>query len=565
MTTNTFSIKSNPSLIILGVISGLIILIYSQTVHFDFVYLDDPQLIINNPHLSKGFSKDNIIWAFTSSTDLSNYWIPITWLSFIMDYKLYGLNPGGFHFTNLFFHLLNSILLFTCLYKLSNKIFLAAIVASLFAVHPIHVESVAWVAERKDVLSTFFFLLTILSYYYYVQFSGKLRFLAVILLFLMGILSKPMLVTLPFILLLIDFWPLQRVSLDIPLKAQKLKVLKLFGEKLPFFLIITILSVLTYITQKRGHAIVSFDLYPPLMRLENLFVAYMVYIKKTIWPFDLAIHYPYPGQMSFWLIFISVIIFIFIGVFSIVKIKKFPYIAFGWWWYVITLFPVIGIVIIGPYLIADRYAYISMMGIYVILAWGTEAFTQRFQRAQVPITIISITLIPVLAFLSWHQVKYWKDSEQLFKRAIAVNPDNSIAHNNLAAYYDHNKHYEKAVSHYKEALRISPNYANAYANLGDTFLKMQKNEKSIQSYSKAVKLNPNHAVAYNNLGIAYRNIREFDRSIKAFQNALNIDPHSTNTKVNLGLVLIEKGEEAEGKEILDQVYSKRNHNKILSK
>ncbi len=531
-----------PSVIfIAGLISSLVLIIYSKTVHFDFVYLDDPQFVINNFHLSEGFSLENIWWAFTSSTDISNYWIPITWLSFILDYNLYGLNPGGFHFTNFLLHLLNAILLFVCLLKFTQKSYPSAFVALLFAVHPLHVESVAWISERKDVLSTFFFLLTLLSYHYYLKSSRILTYLAVMGSFLLGILSKPMLVTLPFILLLIDFWPSKRVCFDSSLKSQKRIILKIIIEKVPFILVIIFLSFMAYITQKKGHAITPFYVHPPLMRIENLFVAYMIYLKKMVWPLDLAAHYPYPGQFPYRVIAFSVFAFTFISYYSLKKIKILPFIAFGWSWFIITLFPVIGIILIGPYLIADRYAYISLIGIYIAVTWSCAVtITNKYPQTKNGMIAISVGIILVLTVLSWRQVQYWENSEELFKRTFAINPHNSVAHNNLATYYNDRHQYLKAISHYQEAIRISPNYANAYYNLGNTFKNIQKYNKSIQNYLKAVELNPKNVEAYNNLGIAYFFVNDLDQSIISFRKALQIAPNYIIAKENLQRVLIEK-------------------------
>lgn len=540
MARNCFTVKSHLNLLIIAFISSLVLIIYSRTVLYGFVYIDDLQFVVNNPYLSQGFSKANLIWAFTSSTDISKYYIPVTWLSLILDYYLYGLHPGGFHFTNLLLHLSNSVLLFISLLKFTNRPYLCTIVACLFAVHPLHVESVAWISERKDVLSTFFFLLTILSYYYYTRRPGIKTYALVMFFFLMGILSKPMLVTLPFVLLLLDLWPSNRICFDLSLQSQKSIILKLLGEKIPFFIIIFVLSVMAYITQKKGHAITPFDLYPLWMRVENMFVAYWVYLKKMVWPTDLAVHYPYPGQMSYWIIAISCFMFLIVCFYSVKSIKRVPFVAVGWYWFVITLFPVAGIIIIGPYLIADRYAYISLIGIYMVVAWGINELIKKFPDLKTVVSGVCICVLLVLTFLSWHQVAYWENSETLFKRALMVDPDNSVAHHNLATYYDHNKQYLKAVRHYEAAIRISPTYVEAYANLGNTCFKLQDYNKAVKNYLEATALNPKHAVANNNLGIAYRYLNDFENGIKAFENALKIDPDYSSAKENLKLILIEK-------------------------
>jgi len=538
----SFPDNSYLHLLIMGGISILVFVVYHQTLFYDFVYLDDLQFVINNTHLSKGFSKENLIWTFSSSTDISKYYIPVTWLSFIMDYSLYGLNPGGFHLTNLLLHLVNANLLFIALLKFTKRTYLCTFVACLFAVHPLHVESVAWISERKDVLSTFFFLLTVLSYYYYTKQPSIRTYALVMICFLLGLLSKPMLVTLPFIMLLIDLWPAGRIRLgdSVTFPSTRPDFFQLLKEKIPFFIVISILSIAAYMTQEKGHAITPLSLYPMEMRIQNMPVAYWVYLKKMIWPTDLAVHYPYPGQMPYTVIVPSFIMFLGVCLYSLSAVKKHPFVTVGWWWFVITLFPVIGIVIIGPYLVADRYAYISMIGIYIILVWGVDALVQKFRKLRLWASLAGILIFSGLVLLSWNQVKHWENSETIFQQSLSIAPANSVAHHNLATYYDHNKNYPKAILHYEEAIRISPKYTEAYFNLGKTYFKTKEYRKAIKNFFKVTVLNPKHAVAYNHLGVAYRFVNDFDNGIASFQKAIKIDPGYDAAKKNLRLIRSEK-------------------------
>ena len=364
----------------------------------------------------------------------------------------------------------------------------------------------------------------------------------VMICFLLGILSKPMLVTLPFIMLLIDLWPAGRIRFGGGSAFSSIKpvLLRLLKEKIPFLIVISILSIAAYLTQEKGHAITPLSLYSMEMRIQNMSMAYWVYLKKMIWPTDLAVHYPYPGQMSYAVIVPSIVMFLGVCLYSLSTIRKHPFVAVGWWWFVITLFPVIGIVIIGPYLIADRYAYISMIGIYIILAWGAGAFVQKFQKLKAMACLAGVLILTGLTFLAWTQVKHWENSETLFRQALSIDPTNSVAHHNLATYYDHNKNYAKAIHHYGEAIRISPKYTEAYFNLGKTYFKRNEYRKAMKNLLKVTILNPKHAVAYNHLGIAYRFINDFDHSIASFEKAIKIDPNYKSAKKNLQLILSEK-------------------------
>jgi protein O-mannosyl-transferase len=522
-------------------LSGAVLAIYLQAVHFDFVYLDDLQFVVNNPHLAEGFSAGNLLWAFGASTDVSKYYIPVTWLSFILDHTLYGLNPGGFHLTNILLHLGNAVLLYLALCRFTKRCYLSAVVAGLFAVHPLHVESVAWISERKDVLSTFFFMLTILSYHTYIKRPCRHTYLVVTLFFLLALLSKPMMVTLPLVMLLIDIWPARRVRFDdAPLQSQRPVLLRLAMEKVPFFIIIIVFSMMAYITQKKGHAVIPFSLYPLQMRLENMFVAYWVYLKKMLWPTDLAVHYPYPGKTSLWTVIPAVAAFAAACVMSVRSLRRHPFLTVGWWWFVITLFPVIGIIVIGPYLIADRYAYISLIGIYVLITWGVAAFITRFPRLK-PIFITATALFLVgFSILAWTQVKHWENSETLFLRALFIDPQNSVAHHNLATYYHNHQAYGRAVQHYRAAVHISPTYTEAYFNLGNTYFKLGRYREARDSYRRVTELNPNHAPAFNRLGIACRYLSDFDEAIRAFETALAIDPYYASAHNNLKRIRAEK-------------------------
>jgi tetratricopeptide (TPR) repeat protein len=552
----------------------LTLAVYFQLRNYDFVNFDDSEYIYDNRQIQGGFTFKNIKWAFTT-IHISN-WHPLTWLSHMLDYQLYGLNPGALHLTNLLFHIINSILLFIVFRKMTGHFWQSAFLSSLFALHPLHVESVAWISERKDVLSAFFWILTMWSYIYYVQHPKVDKYLLVLFFFALGLMSKPMLVTLPFVLLLLDYYPLNRLqnSADKNNFRQKTTGYRLVLEKIPLFILLVISSGMTYYAQKHGGAVVPLDDIPFQARMANALVSYLVYILKMLYPSKLAVLYPHPVSFAWWQITTSCFLLIFISFFAVRMIKKSPYFIVGWLWYLGTLVPVIGLVQVGNQSMADRYTYIPLIGLFFIVSWGVPQFVQRWRNFKKNLPIIAVIILLILMLVTFIQVSYWKNSISLYEHTLRVTKNNYIAHNNLGTSYREEglidnaiKQFEKALSikpeyavahnnlgnilqeqglygdaikHYQEALRIDPDYVDVYYNLGNTFQEQGLFDDAIKYYKEAIRINPEYMKAQNNLGVTLIHKGDIDEAIKQFQKALQINPNYINVKKNLNK-LYEKG------------------------
>ena len=442
--------------------------VYSQVQDHEFINYDDDQYIKDNWKIKSGLTSESISWAFT--TFYGYNWFPITWLSHIFDYQLYGLNPKGHHLTNLLFHIANALILFTVLLRMTGKLWRCAFIAAMFAFHPLNVESVAWVAERKNVLSTLFWLMTMWAYIHYAEKPTFKRYGLVFLFFTLGLMSKPMLVTLPFVLLLLDYWPLRRLKLEqggsdneVPVNSQyhvKSEFLKLMLEKVPLVALTTGACILTFIAQQEGALINANNLSLPT-RLSNAVVSYLEYLKKMIWPNDLAVFYPHPeSTLAAWKWVVCFVVLVTITAISIKFIKKAPYFAVGWFWYLGTLIPVIGIVQVGGQAMADRYTYIPLIGIFIIVAWGVPELISKWNHKEKVLSVSVGIIILILLITTWGQVSHWKNSITIFKHAIRVTdkkyPNFAIGDNNLGIALVAEGKNEEAISHYKMAIKLNP-------------------------------------------------------------------------------------------------------------
>ncbi|KKM23525.1 hypothetical protein LCGC14_1614330 [marine sediment metagenome] len=447
--------------------------VYWQVLDNDFVIYDDDVYVTENTHVHKGVTFDSLTWAFTSSN--ASNWHPLTWISHMIDCQLYGLNAKGHHLTNLLFHVANTLLLLLVLVRMTGTLWQSFFVAALFALHPLHVESVAWVAERKDVLSTFFMMLTLWAYTIYVKKGGVKRYSLVVLFFMLGLMSKPMLVTLPFILLMLDFWPLGRLCLLHDTRNvvtgqqtnERTDIFRLVLEKVPFFALAVGSSVVTFIVQERGGAMQLVKTYSIQTRIINPFVAYTEYMLNMIWPVKLAVLYPHPGNsLPLWKGVTAGLALVLITILVIRKARKIPYLAVGWLWYVVTLIPVIGIVQVGPQAMADRYTYITLIGLFVIIAWGAKDLLSKWSHRKMCLGTLAAIILPVLIVLTWKQVQYWENSITLFKHTLKHTSNNFVIHNNLGIVLREQGRTEEAIKHYFQALRSNPDYALAHYNLG---------------------------------------------------------------------------------------------------
>jgi protein O-mannosyl-transferase len=522
------------------------LLVYGQVRHFEFITYDDPDYVTENTHVKSGLSIKGVIWAFTAVH--AGNWHPLTWLSHMTDVSLFGMDAGSHHVMNLVFHLLNTVLVFVVFAKMTGALPKSFIVAALFALHPLHVESVAWVSERKDLLSTFFWMLTIGAYGWYAAAPSVRRYLVMAACFGLGLMSKPMVVTLPFALLLLDYWPLQRFQwphLKEGGNGSRSAVFGLIREKIPLFALSAVSAMVTVYAQTSGGAVKDLDIFPPLIRIANAVVAYAAYLLKMIWPSDLAVFYPHPGMPPAWQIAGAVFLLAGITFIALAGSKTHPYLIVGWLWYIGTLVPVIGLVQVGMQSMADRYTYIPLIGIFIMLAWGAADAARRW-RVPAPATVLAAGMV-ILAFggLTWKQTGYWKNSEILFRRALDVTEDNFVAHYNLANVLARRDNPAEAIFHYRRTLRIKPGFSDAHVNMGNTFSLLGDDEDAIRHYRTALKFQPENAKLHVNLGMALDRAGRTDQALGHYLEAIELDPDNADTRYRTGNSLFQAGNAVE--------------------
>ena len=499
---------------------------YGQTLHFGFVNYDDPDYVTANLHVRAGLTLDSVGWAFRHS--FAGNWFPLTWLSHMLDFELFGLDSGLHHLTSVSIHALAALLLFAVLRRITKSRWPSAMVAALFALHPLHVESVAWIAERKDVLSALFWMLTLYAYASYVARPGPVRYGLTLLAFCFGLMAKPMLVMLPLVLLLLDYWPL----------ARGLRIL----EKLPFLALSAAASAVTYVVHKEAGATASFDVFPLAVRLENALVSYAIYAIKMFWPSNLAVFYPYSRQSlaipaALAAIGLSAITFI-----SIRMARRRPYLIVGWAWYVVTLVPVIGLVQVGAQARADRYTYIPMIGLSIALVWGAAEILQPWPRIRVA---LACSVCVACIVLTWTQVSYWQDGVTLFQHAVDVTTDNYVARFNLASALDVRGESVEAAGQLAEAVRIQPNSAAARAELGQLLAKQGRLPEALTQLHAAVRLSPSDAMSHYRLGTVLGEAGNGSEAASEFMETVRLDPGNADAHYNLGISLANQGRTAE--------------------
>jgi len=518
------------------VISGLtiaILVVFWQVCGFEFVTYDDYGYVSKNEHISAGLTFENIAWVFTHAH--GGNWHPLTGLSHILDCQLFGLNSGWHHLINLVFHIANTLLLFLILKKMTGAFWRSAFVAAVFGLHPAHVESVTWISERKDVLSTLFFLLTIASYVRYVKLRGTGSYLLIVLLFALGLMAKPMLVTLPFVLLLLDYWPLNRMETGPAVKNRWQYFYPLIWEKIPLFILSAVSSIVTLFVQRKVGALADVELIPLTNRIANAVISYGTYIWKLFRPAKLAVFYPYPRVMQpWWQILTVAILLLIITIVVICLGRKYKYLPTGWFWYLGMLLPVIGIVQVGMQSMADRYTYVPFTGLFIILAWGANDLLAKWKYGKIVLWPLSFSVILVLAVLTWLQVSCWRDSINLFGHALSATDGNFVAYNSRGfAYYEIGQ-FDLAISDYQKALEINAQYGKAYNNLGLVYCKQGHYDIAIQEFNKALEINPKFFEAVNNRGLAYYEKGEFDLAISDYTKALEINPAYDTAYYNRG-------------------------------
>ncbi len=528
--------------ILCGVLLAVTLGVFVQTSNHQFINLDDPLYVTNNPFVKAGITTRNVLWAFT--TTAASNWHPFTWLSHMADVEIFGVNPRWHHLTNVFIHTAATLLLFLFLVRITGASWQSLFVAALFALHPLHVESVAWVAERKDVLSCFFWLLTLLFYARYVKQPGFRRYLLALLSFVVGLMTKPMLVTLPLVMLLLDYWPFNRFNREqapdgtTPGSA----LFFLVREKVPFLLLSVLSAVLTMYAQDKGGALKSLDTASFGLRIGNAVMAYVKYLGKTIWPQDLAILYPFPSSVPLWQALISCLALIFISVAVIRYRRRHPCLLVGWFWFLVTLVPVIGIVRVGGQSMADRYTYIPLIGLFILCSWLVPDLIRGWRHRQAIVAILSVMVTSALTITTWHQIGYWKDNISLYQHTLQVTAGNYLILNNYGIALADQGRFAEAILEYQKALRAWPKSATAHVNWGAALAHQGRFVEAIEHYNEALKLIPDYALAHANLGRALANLGRVDEAVAHYEEALRIDPSLADVHLNLGIILIKKGE-----------------------
>jgi tetratricopeptide (TPR) repeat protein len=553
--------------------------VYLPALRNDFVNYDDSDYVTSNSHVQSGLKWENIQWAFT--TGHASNWHPITWLSHMLDCQLFGQKAAMHHLVSVLFHVANTVLLFALLNGITGAVWRSALVAALFALHPLHVESVAWASERKDVLSGFFFFLALIAYS--LRFRSRLThssfiastagahashvfYILALLLFAFGLMSKPMLVTVPFVLLLLDYWPLGRFQLS-TLKLQPPTFLRLLVEKIPFFALCIASSVVTFIVQRHGGAVsttISFG-----ARVENAIVSYVHYILDLFWPNKLSVLYPHPGTWPILQVAASGIFLLIVTGAVLLSVRKHSYLSFGWFWFIGMLVPAIGFIQVGIQCRADRYTYLPLIGLFVMLAWGLTSLLTHFSVATadnslspsdgvrgknstvqqqlsispqlVFVTGLSLFSLAACTIVTSRQIGYWRNSETLFRRAVQVTDKNYLAYNNLGFYLSNRGEVSEAMENYRKAIEIKRDYEDAHNNLGYAYANQKKYPEAIAEYEIALRIRPNHPEVHNNLGNALADIGRVDEAIEHYRITLQQKPDHADAHNNLGVALSMKG------------------------
>jgi tetratricopeptide (TPR) repeat protein len=519
--------------------------VFGQTLWYDFVNYDDPRYVYENTKITSGLSLSGVAWAFTHIHSMN--WHPMTTISHMLDCQLYGLNVGWHHFTNVLLHTVAVILLFVALQQMTGgpsrtgSIWRSAFVAAVFAIHPLRVESVAWIAERKDVLSGVCFMLTLLAYVHYTGAPSIGRYLVVALVFALGLMSKPMLVTLPFVLLVLDYWPLNRIKgpASANTSARPAGVSRRFFilvlEKIPLMALSTVSSVVTFLAQKG--AVGETEQLPVLSRINNAVVSYVAYIWQMLLPVNLAVFYPHPeNRLPLWEIISALALLICVTALAIALRKQRPYFITGWLWYLGMLVPVIGLVQVGWQGRADRYTYLPQIGLYIAVTWAAAEFTASWRRQRAILSAAAILTIALLSWRAWLQTSYWRNSETLFRHALAVTANNDVAENNLGIVFLRQGKVEEAISLLQAAIDLRPDNSPAQENLAKALLQKGQVADALVHYRKLLELQPDNIEVHNIVGTVLIQQGRIKEGIEEWQKVLAIQPDNGNAMSNLAWV-----------------------------
>ena len=533
----TKTLGQNDLFIAFGLVA-VTLAVYAQVMNHQFIVLDDNHYICQNPIVSRGLTLNGIAWAFT--TFHSANWHPLTWLSHMVDCQIFGLHAGGHLLVNALIHAANTLLLFLFLRRVTGARWQSAIVAALFALHPLHVESVAWAAERKDTLSTFFGLLTLLAYASYVAAPSWTRYALVAVALALGLMAKPMLVTWPFVLLLLDYWPLRRFQwqrasgMEEVLKA----LVPLVREKLPLFCLAAASTVITFIAQSHGGAVRTLVEVPVSLRLSNAIVSYAKYLLRTVWPNDLAFYYPFPSTgIPAWQVACAIVLLTVVIVFVLRQASVRPYLLVGWLWFVATLLPVIGLVQVGSAAIADRYYYVPSIGLFVAIVFGLSDLAHSLRINRVAMGAFAVAALSMLACLTAVQIGRWRDTATLFQYTSSVAPDNRLIENYFGTVSGDRGSYDEAAAHFKKALQIKPETlisdGDILGNLGLLLMREGKLPAAVKPLNEALRLDPSSATAHYDLGMVLLKLGKTEESISHFSAAIRLKPDWALPRENL--------------------------------
>ena len=553
-------------IVVLLILASLIA--FGRILGNDFVNFDDGRLITENNYVKAGFNAESIKWAFTNSS--LEYWHPLTWLSIMLEWRLFGANASGYHLVSLLWHIGSAILLFLFLSKTTGSLWPSAFVTALFALHPLRVESVAWASERKDVLNMFFGMATLYAYAHYVEGPKLSKYFLCLILFVLALMSKPMMITLPCVLLLLDYWPLgrwQKVltphSLPVLIdkragkkKSNKLKVessedkkmakpvqggLQLTGnllwEKVPFFFLALSMGIMVVWQLREDGYLTPLQQIPLSERILNAIVSYVAYLGKTFWPVDLAVFYPYVNSFPIWQVLGASLLLLGISAAVIYLVKKAPFLFAGWFWYLGVLFPVIGLMQNGEQAIADRYTYFPSIGIAIMLVWGVFYLLPKVKPLKIILLPAAVIILSGLTILTWRQCGYWENGTKLFNHALKSTKNNDITHYHLGVALAAQGKNKEAIVQYRTAIEINPNNDKAQNNLGFALASEGENEEAIAHYLAAIKINPNGVLTHFNLAIAFEKLGKFEEAIARYREVLSINPDYFGAHINLGNIL----------------------------
>ena len=524
------------NMLVYSVIIFATLSVYLPVKDFDFVVYDDSTYVSNNPIVQAGLTLKNVLWSLTA-TEASN-WHPLTWISHMVDIQIFGMNAGGHHLTSVGFHILNTVLLLLWLNTMTGEFWKSSFVAALFALHPLHVESVAWIAERKDVLSTFFCFLALFTYTHYCQKKNCLQYLLSLFFFVCALMAKPMVVTLPFVFLILDYWPLKRFpelfSKDFSVHDKRVLGALLF-EKIPFLAFSFLSCWITLIAQHR--TVASVEAFPLIPRIANSIISYTEYLVKMLCPFPLAVLYPYPRMIFLWKVIASLFVVLSISFMAIRKLRIRPWLAVGWFWYIGTLAPVIGLIQVGVQGYADRYTYIPLIGLFIMIAWQVPEMAQSWKHKTIALSVSAVGILSILWVLTSFQVRLWENSITLFEHALKSTSENYVAHNNLGFSLAEKGNNDEAIVHYREAIRIFPSFGYGLENLGFILYKQGEFEEAIFHYQNAVAYNSNSERSHYMLGNIYFERKQIENAIIHYAKALKIRPDYVEAMTNLAISL----------------------------